>query len=108
MGLISTGCPRATSLSSEELRFLTARGAKPTQTVGAAAGHVTRPHSLVACMHAGDVLLHTVTDAILGALSLPDIGTGLRASSNGENLGLDWIKKQNTDRLRPNNDRADN
>jgi hypothetical protein len=23
---------------------------------------------------AGDVLLHTVTDAILGALSLPDIG----------------------------------
>lgn len=28
----------------------------------------------VAWPAAGDVLLHTVTDAILGALSLPDIG----------------------------------
>jgi 2C-methyl-D-erythritol 2,4-cyclodiphosphate synthase len=30
--------------------------------------------SCCATCAAGDVLLHTVTDAILGALSLPDIG----------------------------------
>mgnify|MGYP001806932132 CR=1 FL=1 len=30
--------------------------------------------SVVFLSCAGDVLLHTVTDAILGALSLPDIG----------------------------------
>jgi 2C-methyl-D-erythritol 2,4-cyclodiphosphate synthase len=30
---------------------------------------------------AGDVLLHTVTDAILGALSLPDIGEAAAAAA---------------------------
>jgi 2C-methyl-D-erythritol 2,4-cyclodiphosphate synthase len=37
----------------------------------------------------GDVLLHTVTDAILGALCLPDIG------EHGEGRGLQlWIQAQ--------------
>lgn len=35
---------------------------------------VTSIQTLCVYAHAGDVLLHTVTDAILGALSLPDIG----------------------------------
>lgn len=38
--------------------------------------HVLRP--LLAARTAGDVLLHTVTDAILGALCLPDIGERAR------------------------------
>lgn len=38
----------------------------------------------VCCLHAaGDVLLHTVTDAILGALSLPDIGAVLGMRGTG-------------------------
>jgi len=32
------------------------------------------PQCIAVPLCAGDVLLHTVTDAILGALSLPDIG----------------------------------
>ena len=38
-------------------------------------GGVDIPHTVGCVAHSdGDVLLHTVTDAILGALALPDIG----------------------------------
>lgn len=42
-------------------------------------GGIQIPHTKGCVAHSdGDVLLHTVTDAILGALCMPDIGEGRR------------------------------
>ena len=42
--------------------------------VGGVSSLATRLSQLILRKHAGDVVLHTITDAILGALCQPDIG----------------------------------